>query len=72
MIRLKTILASTGRKSGTARRSAGALLMCGVLALTPLVQTAQAATSKAAQFPVMPRFPESVFSPEAMAGESVR
>jgi triacylglycerol lipase len=49
MIRLKTILASTGRKSGTARRSAGALLMCGVLALTPLVQTAQAATSKAAQ-----------------------
>jgi hypothetical protein len=33
---------------------------------------ADLATSKAAQFPVKPRFPESVFSPEAMAGESVR
>ena len=30
------------------------------------------ATSKASQFAVKPRFPESVFSPESMAGESVR
>jgi hypothetical protein len=33
---------------------------------------ADLATGKAAQFPVKPRFPESVWSPEAMAGESVR
>ncbi|MGZ5183836.1 MAG: DUF1329 domain-containing protein [Caldimonas sp.] len=29
-------------------------------------------TGKAAQFPLKPRFPDNVFSPEAMAGESVR
>jgi hypothetical protein len=33
---------------------------------------ADLATSKASQFPVKPRFPDSVFSPESMAGESVR
>ena len=49
MIRLKTVPASTGRKSGAARRSAGALLMCGVLAFAPLAQTAQAAGSQTAQ-----------------------
>jgi hypothetical protein len=40
--------------------------------LSGLAHVVDLATSKAAQFPVKPRFPESVFSPEALAGESVR
>jgi hypothetical protein len=40
--------------------------------LSGQAHVADLVTSKAAQFPVRPRFPETVFSPEAMAGESVR